>query len=185
MNEGKSEVQRLLDLLVYVPVGLLQGGTEEFDELAEVGRHRVEGELHTARLVGQFVVQTARRQTERALRAAFARMVGGGGDPGEIRAGTAQADRLGAGRTDVNGHGDSAACVVKGSTTIAKGGELAKELAIPGYDSLSASQVVQRLGGLSRVELEDVKDHELVHRHRRTILNRIDQLLFGAVAERR
>jgi hypothetical protein len=56
-------------------------------------------------------------------------------------------------------------------------------LGIPGYDSLSASQVVQRLGGLSHPELEAVRDHELAHRHRRTILNRVDQLLGGAAPE--
>jgi hypothetical protein len=55
-------------------------------------------------------------------------------------------------------------------------------LGIPGYDSLSASQVVQRLGGLSPAELEAIRDHELAHRHRRTILNRVEQLL-GPPAE--
>ncbi len=52
-------------------------------------------------------------------------------------------------------------------------------LAIPGYDSLSASQVVQRLEGLSPVELEEVRAHEATHRQRRTILHRVEQLLTG------
>ena len=52
----------------------------------------------------------------------------------------------------------------------------ADELAIPGYDSLSASQVVQRLAGLSGQELVAVAAYERAHRGRRTILNRIDQL---------
>jgi len=57
-------------------------------------------------------------------------------------------------------------------------GALASDaLGIPGYDSLSASQVVQRLEGLSVDELEAIRGHELAHRHRRTILNRVDQLL--------
>ena len=56
-------------------------------------------------------------------------------------------------------------------------------LAIPGYDSLSASQVVQRLAGLSQAELIDVRTHEQSHRHRRTILNRVEQLLAGVDAE--
>jgi hypothetical protein len=58
-----------------------------------------------------------------------------------------------------------------------------RPLAIPGYDSLSASQVVQRLAGLSRPELIDVRDHEQSHRHRRTILNRVEQLLAGVDAD--
>jgi hypothetical protein len=50
------------------------------------------------------------------------------------------------------------------------------QLAIPGYDSLSASQVVQRLAGLSKDELEAVGAYESAHRARRTILTRVNQL---------
>ena len=49
-------------------------------------------------------------------------------------------------------------------------------LAIPGYDALSASQVVQRLAGLATDELEAVRTYETATRGRRTILNRIAQL---------
>lgn len=49
-------------------------------------------------------------------------------------------------------------------------------LAIPGYDSLSASQVVQRLAGLSQEELAAVGQYEAAHRGRRTILTRVGQL---------
>jgi hypothetical protein len=50
------------------------------------------------------------------------------------------------------------------------------ELAIPGYDSLSASQVVQRLAGLAAEELEAVRMYETATRGRRTILARVSQL---------
>ena len=50
-------------------------------------------------------------------------------------------------------------------------------LSIPGFDTLSASQVVQRLDGLNRVELVSVRAYEASTRGRRTILNRVDQLL--------
>jgi len=50
-------------------------------------------------------------------------------------------------------------------------------LAIPGFDTLSASQVVQRLDGLSRAELVAVRAYETSSRGRRTILSRVDQLL--------
>ncbi len=58
----------------------------------------------------------------------------------------------------------------------AAGGGEAAALAIPGYDSLSASQVVQRLAGLSAAELEAVKAYEAGNRGRRTVLARIGQL---------
>ncbi len=52
----------------------------------------------------------------------------------------------------------------------------ASGLAIPGYDSLAASQVVPRLAGLSAEELTAVGAYESAHRARRTILNRVRQL---------
>ena len=50
------------------------------------------------------------------------------------------------------------------------------DLAIPGYDTLSASQVVRRLDGLGEAELEAVRRYESGSRGRRTILNRIAQI---------
>jgi hypothetical protein len=52
----------------------------------------------------------------------------------------------------------------------------ASDLAIPGYDMLSASQVVERLEGLSPAALASVRAYELAHRARNTILGKIDQL---------
>ena len=51
-----------------------------------------------------------------------------------------------------------------------------ERLAIPGYDALSASQVVERLAGLSGEELAAVREYEAGHRRRRTILGKIEQL---------
>jgi hypothetical protein len=70
------------------------------------------------------------------------------------------------------------------ATAAASSGDLPSEspapdaagLAIPGYDSLSASQVVQRLDGLSRDELAAVGEYESAHRARRTVLTRVSQL---------
>jgi len=52
----------------------------------------------------------------------------------------------------------------------------AESLAIPGYDTLAASQVVQRLSSLRPDELEAIRRYELATRGRRTILHRIAQL---------
>jgi hypothetical protein len=49
-------------------------------------------------------------------------------------------------------------------------------LAIPDYDELSASQVVDRLDGLGTEELAQVRAYEAQNRGRRTILGKIDQL---------
>ena len=53
----------------------------------------------------------------------------------------------------------------------------AAALPITDYDSLSASQVVSRLQGLSAGELEAVRSYEAATRGRKTILNRVQQLL--------
>jgi len=50
------------------------------------------------------------------------------------------------------------------------------QLAIPGYDTLSASQVVQRLPGLSPEELEAVRLYEVAGRNRKTVLLKAAQL---------
>ena len=52
-------------------------------------------------------------------------------------------------------------------------------LAIPDYDSLSASQVLPRLSGLAPSELEGVRAYETAHRGRKTILTRVTQLQSG------
>jgi hypothetical protein len=51
------------------------------------------------------------------------------------------------------------------------------ELPIPGYDLLSATQVIERLDGLAPSELLAVKTYELSHRARTTILGKIAQLV--------
>lgn len=56
------------------------------------------------------------------------------------------------------------------------GAPSAAGLAITDYDSLSASQVVSRLQGLSTAELEAVRSYEAATRGRKTILSRVQQL---------
>jgi hypothetical protein len=52
----------------------------------------------------------------------------------------------------------------------------ARQLAIPDYDELSASQVVEHLDGLSRAELDAIREYETEHRARNTVLGKIEQL---------
>ena len=50
------------------------------------------------------------------------------------------------------------------------------DLAIDGYDQLSARQIVDRLPSLTPDELAAVEAHERAHRRRQTVLARIAQL---------
>ena len=171
-EEHKSTADRILDLVVFGPAGLALTAAEEFPRLAEKGRHRVEGQVHTARLVGQFAVQMGRRQIETTVGNLLSghRPGAGGATPASPAAPPSSA-----GVPPPSPVQDPPPGV---SAPAGGNGALASDaLGIPGYDSLSASQVVQRLEGLSVDELEAIRRHELDHRHRRTILNRVEQLL--------
>jgi hypothetical protein len=68
---------------------------------------------------------------------------------------------------------DDATDFTAGSTSESTG---ATDLPITDYDGLSATQIIDRLDGLSRGALERIRVYERAHRARRTILATIDQL---------
>jgi hypothetical protein len=74
-------------------------------------------------------------------------------------------------RTGANGAESAAAGRSSTSST-----SNATGLPIADYDGLSATQIIDRLEGLSRGALERIRVYELAHRARRTILATIDQL---------
>lgn len=53
---------------------------------------------------------------------------------------------------------------------------LLETLALPDYDQLPASQIVNKLDGLTADELRTIEAFELAHRHRRTVLGKIARL---------
>ena len=194
MTDNKSAGDRLLELVVFGPTGLAVTLVKEFPKFVEKGRHRVEGQVHTARLVGQFAFQMGRRQLEQSL-SHLGTQPEGPISGRNVRADTEDAAVDLGGRVDLEaapvppvGGADAAAPETaappwRPSVWLGSGGPNGvgspTSLAIPGYDSLSASQVVQRLEGLSSPELEEVRAHEAAHRQRRTILHRVEQLLSG------
>lgn len=161
--DDKRPLDVAMDLLVYAPVGLAVSAKGLFGTLAERGRERFGGQVATARVVGQFAVQQGQAQAEkafsRAREDALGRLEGLGGRGG---APTAPPPRS----------APAAATPPRPATSSAA----SESLAIPGYDSLSASQVLPRLEGLAAAELEAVRAYEAGHRGRKTILGRIAQL---------
>ena len=175
-HEHKSAKDRLLDLLVFGPAGLAMTAADEFPHLVAKGRHRIEGQVHTARLIGQVAVQMGRSQIEQTVSGWVGQRAGtrpASSPAAPASAPPAPAPRAPRPSVPAPSAGTSAAAAGNGSIA-------STALGIPGYDSLSASQVVQRLGGLSQTELLSVQAHEVAHRHRRTILNRVEQLRAGA-----
>lgn len=52
----------------------------------------------------------------------------------------------------------------------------ADDLALPDYDHLPATHIVAKLAGLSQADRDRIERFESAHRHRRTVLGRLDQL---------
>ena len=167
MTEPKSPLTRLVEFMLFAPLGAALLLREQFPQFAVTGRERLESRVRVAKMVGEFAVKTGKQELERRL--------AGRTTP------TAQAS---APTTDPVVQTEATE-VAEASTTATGRPHLemnepavaVADLAIPGYDSLAASQVVERLGSLAPDELDAVRRYELVGRHRRTILNRIDQLV--------
>lgn len=94
--------------------------------------------------------------------------------------GTTLTDRQRAGARTVGGAEatiDGAEAMIGGDGATNDPAPVEAELAIQGYDSLAASQVVPRLATLDPTELSAIRTYESTNRKRQTILNRVDQLL--------
>jgi hypothetical protein len=186
MSERSSGLDALLDFFVYAPVGLALVASEELPKLAARGRAQLGGQLSMAKVVGQFAVAQGRRQlasrrppvrTTRPERPEPPASPASPASPSppdpappspEARDDRGPSDAF----PPVSGRDESEEFSAPAGDTI----EDAGSLAIPGYDSLAASQVVPRLAGLSADELAAVAAYESAHRARRTILNRVRQL---------
>lgn len=178
MNEERSPIEAALDLLVYVPVGLALTAVEELPKLAAKGRAQIDGQRGIARVVGQFALSQGRRELSRRLGQSAQPPATQPQPPlaTQPQPPPAQSTPPGVAPHRPAGRrrsGPEEPLPEPASSEPAVGPE---GLAIPGYDSLSASQVVQRLAGLSGDELVAVGAYESAHRARRTILTRVGQL---------
>ena len=192
MSHHKNPIEQALDVFFFAPLGFVLSARETIPQLAEKGRQYAA----TARVIGEFAIGQGRNQAEKAVRQAGDQasqtlsVVGNlsGRRPPRPPSPAAKAPvqapepppppppaaALGVGACPEVQAGDHAGNGPAGPRPSAG------NLAIPGYDSLSASQVVQRLGGLSVDELEAVRAYEESGRKRKTILTRVDQLQSGS-----
>jgi hypothetical protein len=188
VTEHRSPVDQALDLLLYAPVGFVVTAGEELPRLIEKGRTQMSGQVGVARLVGRFAVAQGQREAGKVVRQAAQVLTDLGVLPSD-RPGPADPPVREQGYAPPEPHlHDSEAPSETLEIVVTEGGvtevfqvatPLGQDLAIPGYDALSASQVIQRLAGLSPEELEDVRAYELNTRGRRTILNKVAQLQSG------
>jgi hypothetical protein len=163
-------LDRIVDLLVYAPVGLAIAAKDELPRLVERGRRGVTSQVLLARFVGQLAVKHGTREAGRFLERTVVRIATptAPGAPTEAAPAAPRTERVAP-----SSNGNTRESAGNGGPRVAPAEE---ELAIPGYDSLSAPHVVQRLAGLEKTELDAVRRYEEAHRGRRTILSRIAQL---------
>ena len=170
MSKRQDPAEQLLDLLVYAPLGLLMEARDLVPKLADKGRQRMGGQVTVARMIGEMAVRQGQRRAEKVLQR-LREQQNGSATP---TAGAGTSSR------PANGHGPPSAAAAGQDTpspaTSAGGAPTAAALAIPGYDTLSASQVLPRLEGLSAEELDAIRMYEEATRARKTVLSRIDQI---------
>jgi len=185
--------ERALELLVYGPLGLalyVRDTVPTFLKVfvsrgrSEVESHRrkVGGQVAGAKSLGEVAVNLGgpkvRRRVEQGLRdarqlaeQAFSGLV----VPQDGESVTPERGETATGAPSGAGATERATQRPASRDRDAQRAEAAS-LAIPDYDELAASQVVERLEGLSPDDLAAVRAYEEAHRGRRTILFKIDQL---------
>ncbi len=171
MADEKNPLERIIEAAVFAPLGIAAMVRDELDKLVARGHQ----EANMAKMMGQFAVKQGRDELEKLLKQVAER-------PPPTR--TAQTSpRPAPSPTKPSAPAAPPAPAAPSTPVSAAAGNGsavtvhdAQNLAIPGYDSLSASQVVERLAGLNAEELEAIGSYESAGRGRRTILNRVAQL---------
>jgi hypothetical protein len=180
-ESSKPPVERAVEALLYAPLGLSLALRDAVPGFVDRGRAEIElrseqltRKVTSVRSMGEaaiaFGLPMVRDKAKKRVEGLF-EQAGLRPKPAPVRKRPAPAPVHTApaptnGNRNGNGHGYSAADDAPSSGS----------LAIPGYDALSASQVVERLSGLATDELSAVRAYESSHRNRRTILGKIDQL---------
>ena len=170
----EQAVDHAVEVFVYAPIGLLFEGASLLPQLVEKGRSQVT----MARMIGQFAVQQGKGEATKAvskLQDQAAGLLDFMGEtvtpiPPDPRPAPAPKAATAPKATKATTPAAPAPAAADGPAVEAA------SLAIPDYDGLSASHVVNRLAGLTPDELADVRAYEQAHRGRKTILSKVAQL---------
>src|SRR5688572_11477136 len=124
MTDEKNPVEQALDVLLYAPIGLVFSARELLPTLVEKGR----AQLGLAKMMGQFAVKEGQTRADKAAKQAMSTL-----------------EQLAGGNGHSNGSAPKATAAPRPAAaptpSVPTSGPEAATLAIPDYDSLSASQV--------------------------------------------
>lgn len=158
-DAGRDDpVERLLDLFLYAPIGLLATANDDLDEYVRKGRERAAA----ARMVGEFALRGVDERIGRsisdveAMARSFLGVVLENAAPARRRASDPQP--------------------AEPSTSDDTIATASVDDLIAGYDSMTARQVLAALDGLDADELRRIEEHEAARRNRSTVLARIRRL---------
>jgi hypothetical protein len=177
VSDRKNPLEQAFELLVYAPLGLLFNAEEVIPQLIEKGKQQVT----MARMFGELAVQQGQTEASKAISKVqeqatdVVEQLGGRRNHQDPPAPAPAPARAPAPSAPASAEAPAPAAPASSPATTPSGPAVAT-LAIPDYDSLSASQVVPRLEGLSGAELDAVRAYEAGHRGRKTILSKISQL---------
>jgi hypothetical protein len=199
VSDDKDAGEKAKELLVYGPIGLAlylrdtapsflrlfvsrgrnefdqrkRGVTEQIDQAKAVGENTAAfGGPHVLRLVSDGIA-AVRERAEEAL-GALGVLAGDDGFGSDIAAAGHDSVPTSSSSTSTLPNATAFSSVSTVSSQNASVG-----LALADYDDLSASQVVDRLEGLSAADLEAIRAYEAEHRARNTILGKIELLTQG------
>jgi hypothetical protein len=187
-DENKSPLDALIELGLYAPLGLVLEARDRLPELIARGHQQVTSLTTLYRMMGDYSVRQAEKDVRKRWEElqAVLQSIGLLPEPNPPASAGTQPVPPPETVVDVSSSNGSAHGSGSGSANGSTNGSAPPrdepavrtraDLAIPGYDTLSASQVVQRLAGLSADELEAVRDYESGTRGRRTILSKIASL---------
>jgi hypothetical protein len=167
-DDDKGPIDQLLDLCLYGPLGLLVTVRMKYPQIVAQGRQHLEGHARVGRFVARFAATRGKEEAGKAMTRLRDSGVVPPSEDSVRRPVDVVPTTIGAEEVIPVRHDDD------DPTTAAS--VAADELAIPAYDSLAASQVVQRLDGLTHDELEAVRRYEVAHRARKTVLGKVAQL---------
>lgn len=162
-DRTRRQAERVVETLVYAPIGLFFEAPSLLPKLVAQGKLQV----RNARAVGKLAVKHGQGAVCHRL----------GGLEKQVTSLLRVFEPAGATRRDAQSTTTPRPPVDPVTRPAASGSSPSVDnLAIPDYDSLSASQVVSRLASLADEELEAMRTYEAAHRGRKTILNKIAQL---------
>lgn len=150
--EADEANERLLDALVYAPLGLALEAKDRLPKLAERGR----GQVALARLAGSVAAKKGQGEATKAfdeLRSSIESFLGCSN------------------RTAEEAAADSPSAPAPAETPVAD----ESDLPIADYSELTAAAIIPMLADLDQEQLAVIEAYERANRSRSTILNRIKQ----------